>query len=237
MDIPKVPFYNIFIGVGFITGYKFFEKDEQKYNISDVYIKKNMEWIVICLTIISFLGAALFENFYHEDFSRIGKYGITFYGGLLTAIFLSPFLLKLSFGRVMLMINLSVPGILLAHTFGRIGCFLTGCCYGKPFTELGVSWSYLHNNRIPIQLIESFFLLCGFFISHKRVKFSYRYFFYFFYYCSGRFILEFLRADDRGKFPSIDISPSQVISILLFSISLILFFTKKQSIFIARNSI
>ena len=33
--------------------------------------------------------------------------------------------------------NVAVPAMPLFHAFGRVGCFLTGCCYGK---ELSNSW-------------------------------------------------------------------------------------------------
>ena len=50
-----------------------------------------------------------------------------------------------------------IPFVALGHGIGRIGCFLNGCCYGKP-TE---AW-YGVGQRIPTQLIEAA-LLVGFY--------------------------------------------------------------------------
>lgn len=50
-----------------------------------------------------------------------------------------------------------VPGIFLAVAIGRIGCFLTGCCAGRPAARWGI-WSSdrrVGSKRIPAQLLES----------------------------------------------------------------------------------
>jgi phosphatidylglycerol---prolipoprotein diacylglyceryl transferase len=49
------------------------------------------------------------------------------------------------------------PGIFLAVAIGRIGCFLTGCCAGRPTAGWGL-WSSdrrVGARRIPAQLLES----------------------------------------------------------------------------------
>lgn len=49
------------------------------------------------------------------------------------------------------------PGIFLAVAVGRVGCFLTGCCAGRPTAGRGI-WSSdrrVGARRIPAQLIES----------------------------------------------------------------------------------
>ena len=49
------------------------------------------------------------------------------------------------------------PGIFLAVAIGRVGCFLTGCCAGRPTAGRGI-WSSdrrVGARRIPAQLIES----------------------------------------------------------------------------------
>jgi phosphatidylglycerol:prolipoprotein diacylglycerol transferase len=49
------------------------------------------------------------------------------------------------------------PGIFLAVAIGRVGCFLTGCCAGRPTAGRGI-WSSdrrVGARRIPAQLLES----------------------------------------------------------------------------------
>lgn len=55
-------------------------------------------------------------------------------------------------------LDLSAPGLLLGMTVGRIGCFLGGCCAGKPTASRWGLWSSdrrLGLRRIPVQLMES----------------------------------------------------------------------------------
>ena len=113
----------------------------------------------------------------------------------------------------------------LFHAFGRIGCFLGGCCYGVEsefgFTVHGNTLNPSINdvNRFPIQLAESacnlilFFVLLYLFAKHimeKRLIYIYM-----LTYPVVRFIDEFFRGDTyRGLF--FGLSTSQWISIFLF---------------------
>ena len=50
--------------------------------------------------------------------------------------------------------------ITIAHGFGRIGCFMAGCCYGvETDSWLGVKFPQLAHAVYPTQLFEAIFLL------------------------------------------------------------------------------
>ena len=114
----------------------------------------------------------------------------------------------------------------LFHTFGRIGCFLGGCCFGVE-CKFGIT---IHNNtlypaindvnRLPIQLIEAgcnFILFWVLLFLYKKNKFQKRLLIvYLFAYPVIRFIDEFFRGDDIRGF-LFGLSTSQIISILLFA--------------------
>lgn len=58
-------------------------------------------------------------------------------------------------GRVL---DVSTPGLILAMGTGRVGCFLGGCCAGRPTASRWGMWSSdrtLGLRRIPVQLMES----------------------------------------------------------------------------------
>jgi len=58
-------------------------------------------------------------------------------------------------------LNATAPGLMLGMAVGRPGCFLGGCCYGRPTASRWGIWSsdrQLGIRRIPTQLIEA--LLC-----------------------------------------------------------------------------
>ncbi len=213
------PAYNLLVGLSLIIGFKTFEKQEHTYNKNDFFIKKYKEVIFCINIIIGFAFAAIFENFFHRDFSRVGQYGITFYGGLVVAIPLNLLLLNFSLNRFVLLLNLATPALLLSHAIGRVGCYMAGCCYGRLISDFSV-FSTLGNNRIPTQLVEAIMLIIIYFIVTKWVRFESRYLYYFILYGVIRFLLEFFRDDDRGNLFNISLSPAQVISVILILLAL-----------------
>ena len=224
----RLPIFNLMIGLSLILGFLIYEKQENIFN-RDVFIKKNKEIIFLITIISSFIFAALLENFYHRDFSKIGKYGITFYGGILASLLINFILLKCSLDRFLLLINVSTPSLLISHSLGRIGCFFAGCCYGS---KTSLIWGIVYldgEKRVPIQLIESFILFVSYWILIRRINFKNRYLFYFTIYPISRFIIEFFRADDRGYFYGSLLSPSQFISIFLIVMSVLVYLKKTKN--------
>ena len=127
--------------------------------------------------------------------------------------------------------NILITGVVLAHAFGRIGCFLAGCCYGIPTDSfLGVVFPHGHAHDAfpdtaiyPTQLFESLFLFGLFFVLHfvKKLR-NNEVEIYLIAYGTWRFLVEFIRGDDRGSlfgfitteyniFPT----PSQYLSLLM----------------------
>lgn len=121
----------------------------------------------------------------------------------------------------------------LFHIFGRLGCFLSGCCFG---VESSVGFVYHHClieqangiTRFPVQLVEAFANLCIFLLLYmllKKGKAKGQLFtLYLLTYPVCRFILEFFRGDAyRGIFYGL--STSQWISIVLFLFGLFRLFS------------
>ncbi|MFE6615919.1 prolipoprotein diacylglyceryl transferase family protein [Amycolatopsis sp. NPDC057786] len=56
------------------------------------------------------------------------------------------------------LLDLTTPGIFLGMAIGRPGCFLTGCCAGRPTSSRWGLWSSdrrLGVRRLPVQLVEA----------------------------------------------------------------------------------
>ncbi len=132
---------------------------------------------------------------------RFDHGGLVFYGGLgagLLAGFGGFRWLQLP---VWVTIDLMTPPLVLAHAIGRIGCFLNGCCYGKP-TELpwGVRFPSDELTRHPTQLYEMAALLVFFFllkaVERRSVKPGTVILSYGLLYGVWRFSIEFLRGDN-----------------------------------------
>lgn len=140
--------------------------------------------------------------------------------------------------NVLEIFDLTAPGLILAQGFGRIGCFLAGCCYGKETSSiLGVEFSHSFYapagvKLIPTQLMSSAFdFLLAFFLlwySKKERKNGKVFSLYVIFYSLGRFFVEFLRGDSYRGFIGI-LSTSQFISIFTFIAGILVF--NKEKIF------
>ena len=129
------------------------------------------------------------------------------------------------------MIDITVPGLAIAQGFGRIGCFLAGCCYGEettsplgvvfPENSLAPSGIHIH----PTQIYSSIFdFLLGFILlyySKKERKNGKVMGLYLIIYSIGRFLVEFLRDDSRGNVGVL--STSQFIAIFTLVLGIIIF--------------
>jgi phosphatidylglycerol:prolipoprotein diacylglycerol transferase len=150
--------------------------------------------------------------------------GSVFYGGLLGGIAAARIFYGKKGKEFACVLDMVTPAFPLFHFFGRIGCFLAGCCFG---IESSFGFTYSCSiveeangiNRFPVQLLESFLNLLIFIIllkNRRNSKLEGRQFFlYLLIYSAVRFFLEFFRGDDyRGIW--IFLSTSQWLSILLF---------------------
>lgn len=164
------------------------------------------------------LGRGLSEAWFSMS---SGISGLTFLGGLAGGGIVAVTYLKVKGIGGIAALNIVVPALTLGHAFGRIGCFMAGCCYGKMATVAG------HQFRIPTQLMESagLFLLTAVLL---RAKPDNRLILYLTGYGVLRFVIEFLRADARG--PSLFglLSPSQVMCLGMVAIALALQIFRKQ---------
>ena len=64
------------------------------------------------------------------DIFKIYQGGLVFYGGLLSAIAALFVILKIKKLPILKMIDIIAPSLAIGLVFGRIGCFLNGCCWG-----------------------------------------------------------------------------------------------------------
>jgi len=80
--------------------------------------------------------------------------GLIYYGGFLGAGLAILVFARLRRTGVAALFDFVITAVPLAHAFGRIGCFINGCCYGSPTTcALGVYTAGAV--RHPTQLYES----------------------------------------------------------------------------------
>ena len=169
-------------------------------------------------------------------FNAVMMGGFVFYGGLIGAIlflFLARKLLKISVIRYLNVMAFAIP---FAHGFGRIGCFLAGCCYGIPYDGPCAvvfpegSFALSGVPLFPVQLLEAaclFALSLVLFLYGKR-KDAHPFVMYLFLYAVIRFFMEMLRYDtaERGGF--LFFSTSQWISLLMIAVIIVWYLYRRK---------
>lgn len=174
-----------------------------------------------------------------QIFAMLGQIfgGMVFYGGFIGGAIGILFYCRVINKKLNKNNFLDIYAVLtpLFHIFGRIGCFLAGCCYGIE-SDFGFT---VHNNhlnpsindvnRLPVPLIEAacnllifLFILYLFKKDKMRDKLIYV---YMIIYPVVRFTLEFFRGDEYRGFLFV-LSTSQWISIILFVFSIVMLIIK-----------
>ncbi|MBQ8514124.1 MAG: prolipoprotein diacylglyceryl transferase [Ruminococcus sp.] len=158
--------------------------------------------------------------------------GFVFYGGFLgglLALFIYAGLMKMPLQLYLMTI---APGIPLAHAFGRVGCFMAGCCYGIPSEVCGIAFENALGapngiKLFPVQLLESALLLVLAVIMEIYYMRSKRHhcviYLYLFLYPVIRLITEQFRYDDAQRGIFLGLSTSTWISIGIMIVGSILF--------------
>ena len=229
--------YGLMIGVGILACFSILYLYGKKEKIEESFMDFVFYNTIVAIA-LGFGAAALFQATYNYienpkagfDFGS----GITFIGGLIGGVisFLVGYAIfrKRFKTRLVDIISFIPCCILIAHAFGRVGCLFAGCCHGEKTTAwYGIfmhTVEFGYAKVVPTQLFEALFLFALFaicFILVWKKKFKHNMSLYLIAYGIFRFLLEFLRADDRGQLLGV-ISPSQFWSLLMIVAGVAVYF-------------
>ncbi len=203
--------YLLINGLGFILGLLVIENKLRK-KFLQVHNKAYI--ILIFSVVVGWIGSHVFDCVIKGR--AITHAGFMFYGGLISGAFSFVIVSALLIDKkyIFAILNAAVIPFILVHAIGRIGCFLAGCCHGIPLTQSHYFNLFLKYH--PTQLYESFFLLLLALFLHKlENKYPLRLcYIYLVSYGIFRFLIEFLRGDDRVFIYGLSIS--QLISLMIF---------------------
>jgi phosphatidylglycerol---prolipoprotein diacylglyceryl transferase len=230
--------YGFFIAVGAIAGVAYMAVRGKK-DVGLTFDQANSLFLVIFLA--AFVGGKFFLFF--EDISYylqhpgrlVAGRGFVFYGSFLIAIPAMMIFFKKNKLPTYAMLDVMAVTTCIVHVFGRIGCFMAGCCYGKKtdsflavtYTDQACQADPLNTPLHPTQLYEAMYILFLMLILlylRDRTKFYGQLFLiYLILYAVGRFILEYLRGDlERGLLLDGLVSHSQlaaasIIAVVIFT--------------------
>ena len=250
--------YGLMLAVAFFTGIMFAAWRAKRAGESPDHIYNLSVWLVIS----SLFGARLYYIITHYSefrademlplFIRVGTElknmfwpvgpdgqvgisGLVLFGGLIGATFASALYLRIHKLNILKYMDFLGPSLGLGEFFTRIGCFLNGCCYGKPTTTcIGVvfpdssiaGYDYPGVHLHPAQLYNSLAGLIIFILllTLERYKWfdGFTAYLYFILYAIGRFSIDFFRIYENNL-EFWGLSHNQILSIIVFLIAGFLF--------------
>lgn len=239
--------YGLMIGLGIVFALMagLWLAKKKKLVADEIY---NLTFLCV---ILGFLSAKVlfciveWKQFIKDPLSMLGSDGFVVYGGIVGAALFAALYCrykKLDFWKYY---DVILPSVAIAQGFGRIGCFLAGCCYGREtHSSIGVTFRhslYAPNNvsLYPTQLFSSagcFIMAAILFIYLKKDrKTGTAGSLYLIMYSIGRSVIECFRNDYRGAIGPL--STSQFISIFILLVGIVLFVLAQRGTFTKAESI
>lgn len=129
---PHISAYPVLLLLGFLFGWLLGRARGPRYGI----LRRDLDNIALILPIAGLLGARFFARLFYAKVPLVEALkvwegdGLVFYGGFIfsvATILMYGILRKLPMVRLL---DCLAPSAALGLAFGRVGCFLAGCCWG-----------------------------------------------------------------------------------------------------------
>lgn len=201
-----VRWYGILITVGIIAGIAIAYFRAKYYGLTknDLY---DLGFLVIIVGILGARITYILANLNYflanpGEILTLQMSGLAFIGIIIfnvPAVIIFAKLRKLDFWRI---VDLAAPSIAVGYFFGRLGCFMNGCCYGPESTCCGIIMpgTGLQSPMFPTQLLNALLALIIFvvlyYLATRKTFYKGLLFIMFVYmYSVSSLATEFLRAD------------------------------------------
>ncbi len=196
--------YGLMVGIGYLLGVFVASKTAKRKGIDP----DSLSGLFILLLVVGAAGGRLLHIFLntwnYRDWKSVLDLrdgGFSIHGVLLAGMITVAAYCRSQKTNALKLFDVLVPSVALGQSIGRIGCLLSGCCYGIPTNgRWGVLTRYAPGLRHPYQIYESVanFLLFALLMkmSSKTSADGDLFLTYLSGYSIIRFFLEFFRAND-----------------------------------------
>ena len=226
--------YGLMIGLGVMAALLLGDYRAKKFGLNGDHIYG----MTFSAVILGFVAARIlfiiteWENFLQNPMQYLAGAGFVVYGGIIGGALTIYGFCKIKKIDMLSYLDLMIPSVALAQGFGRIGCFLAGCCYGKETDSfLGVVFTNSDFAPNGVKVLPTQLFMAGgdliimailLWYAAKRPMRGRISALYLILYSIGRFAIEFLRNDDRGTVGAL--STSQFIAIFTLLAGVLGFF-------------
>ncbi len=229
-----IHWYGVMMAIAFISGLWTAGRRGLRDGIPVEKIMDIGPWLIVG----TILGARILyvTTYWREEFAgrpfgevfAVWNGGLVFYGGLIGATLAGLLYARLKKIPVWKLSDVLAPSIALGYVFGRIGCLLNGCCYGR---ECSLPWA-IHfpaghatcpNGVHPTEIYDSLLSLLlygGLAWLYRHKKFDGQVFAtYLLCYAVTRSIVESFRGDYTPMHihGALQLTPGQLVSIGIFT--------------------
>ena len=226
--------YGLMIGLGVMAALLLGDYRAKKFGLNGDHIYG----MTFSAVILGFLAARIlfiiteWEGFLQNPMQYLSGAGFVVYGGIIGGALTIYGFCKIKKIDMLSYLDLMIPSVALAQGFGRVGCFLAGCCYGKE-TDSWLGVVFTNSDFAPngVKVLPTQLFMAGgdillmavlLWYAAKRPLRGRTSALYLILYSIGRFAIEFLRNDDRGTVGML--STSQFIAIFTLMVGLVGFF-------------
>jgi phosphatidylglycerol---prolipoprotein diacylglyceryl transferase len=229
--------YGILAALGFLMAFWTSSRRAPREGLSPEVVVDLAPWLIGG----AIVGARLFYVITHWDAEfahrplwevfALGRSGLVWYGGLIGASLATILYARTKRVSLWKVADVIAPSIALGHVFGRIGCLMTGCCYGRA-THLPWAIQFPKDHWTggvpvhPTQIYEALLnavLYGGLMWLYRRKKFDGQIFgCYLVGYAVLRTIVEAFRGDYPKYYLGGYITPAQLLSVVILATGCIL---------------
>jgi phosphatidylglycerol:prolipoprotein diacylglycerol transferase len=222
--------YGLFVALGFVVGLMVTLRVGKSEGITAQQVM-DMAFILILSAIIGSRLMYVLMNISHYrsnplDTIKIWQGGLVFSGGIICAIPAMLWYVRRHQITMWKAGDLWAPAAAIGQSIGRIGCYMAGCCYGKPTAlKWGVVFTHpdsLAPPNIPLHPTQVYAAICGFMVFlvllwlYSRKKFEGQVFLWFLIlHSTARLFVERFRGDDRGVLLNSSMSITQFSTVLI----------------------
>lgn len=140
----KVHTYGFMMALGFFVAGFFYQRDVKRYIAPlrgltpEQSLQKVLDLFTMIVPVGILGGRLLYVIEYRHEFRNdplsvlyLWDGGLVFFGGFVLVVAATVWWFKREHWPLALSYDLIIPWLALGHAFGRIGCFSSGCCYGR----------------------------------------------------------------------------------------------------------
>ncbi|HAB18068.1 MAG TPA: prolipoprotein diacylglyceryl transferase [Verrucomicrobiota bacterium] len=176
--------FGVLVALGFLAGLMVSAFNMRRLGLNGEAIYDLAPWLVVAGLVgarVWYVGSYWQRDFVGRPWTEafaVWQGGLVYYGGLILGTLVGIWRIHAMKLPLWTVADCLAPGVALGHAFGRLGCLMNGCCFGRPTTlPWGIHFPPTHSTHPaavhPTQIYEAllnvaFFAALMWGVRHRR---------------------------------------------------------------------